>query len=111
MQPLKEIIIDDIQAWTEPEVFGALKEMLPLVAPLKVTGDVSRETSLSDDLAFDSLDIMEMLAAVNEHFCILLDFEYWIQKESQAQGKPFTVQSLSQFIFKTLTESSAHEKD
>ncbi len=110
MQSLN-VINDDVQMWTEPEIFEVLKEMLPLVAPLKVTGDVLRETSLSEDLAFDSLDIMEMLATVNEHFSVLLDFEYWIQKESQAQGKPFTVQSLSQFIFKTLTEPAVYEEN
>jgi acyl carrier protein len=96
---------DEVQAWSEIGVFVVLKDILPLVAPLKVTASLFPETSLSKDLDFDSLDTIEMLIAVNKEFRISLDFETWLSQECQREDKPFTVKSLCQFIMKTLEET------
>lgn len=83
---------------TEAEIFNALKNILPQVAPLKVVGPVFPHTSLAKDLDFDSLDIVEMLVAINGYFSINVNFEEWILKESQRDGKSYTVGSLCQCI-------------
>jgi acyl carrier protein len=96
---------DEVQTWSDTGVFKAVKDILPQVAPLKVTAPVFPETSLSQDLDFDSLDTIEMLIAVNKEFRLSLDFETWLSQECQREDKPFTVKSLCQFIMKTLEET------
>jgi acyl carrier protein len=88
--------------WTQNEVFEVLKKMLPRVAPLKVTGPVFMETSLAQDLDFDSLDTIEMLISLNEKFAVTLDFEAWLAEESEREDTPFTIRSLCQCILKAL---------
>ncbi|MDZ7832041.1 MAG: phosphopantetheine-binding protein [Desulfobacterales bacterium] len=90
------------RSWTKPAVFQVLVQLLPRVAPLKVAGPVFPETSLSEDLEFDSLDAIDLLTAVNEAFSIVLDFEAWIDEESQLEEKPFTVDSLCRFIIQEM---------
>ena len=89
-------------SWTEQSVFQAVAKLLAQVAPLKVTGPVFPETSLAEDLDFDSLDAIDMVAAVNEYFSIALDFEAWITEESQLSGKAFTIGSLCRSIMSAL---------
>ncbi|MGD8386085.1 MAG: phosphopantetheine-binding protein [Desulfobacteraceae bacterium] len=96
---------EPLQPWTEEAILGALKEMLPRVAPLKVTEPLFPGTSLAADLDFDSLDTVEMILAVNERFSCSLDFETWLNRESQRKDKPFTMGSLCRFILKTLEEA------
>jgi len=101
MQPLKK---SSACAWTDAAVFDALRELLPRVAPLKVTGPVSPETSLALDLDFDSLDTIELLYAANDAFGVTLDFESWLAEESQRIDTAFTVLSLGRFILKALEQ-------
>jgi acyl carrier protein len=90
--------------WTQSEIFAVLKEIIPRAAPLKVTGPVFMETSLAQDLDFDSLDTIEMLTALNEAFTVTLDFEAWLAEESERKETPFTVRSLCQCILNALEE-------
>ena len=83
-------------------VFQAVAKILFQVAPLKVTMPVFPETSLAEDLDFDSLDAIDMVAAVNEYFSIALDFEAWIDVESQLSSKAFTIGSLCRSIMSAL---------
>ena len=87
---------------TEADIFNALKKILHRAAPLKVVAPVFPETSLADDLDFDSLDTMEMLVDVNRYFSINVDFEKWIEQESEKAGRPFTVGSMCRFIMETM---------
>ncbi len=93
-----------IHSWTQGEIIEVLIRLLPQVAPLKVTGPVFPETSLAQDLDFDSLDTIEMLIAVNEEFAVTLDFEAWLEAESRRKDTPFTIRSLSLCILETLGE-------
>lgn len=88
--------------WTELSVLDAVAKLLIEVAPLKVTGPVFLETSLAEDLDFDSLDAIDMVAAVNEYFSIALDFEAWIDVESQRSGNAFTIGSLCRSIMSAI---------
>jgi acyl carrier protein len=91
-------------SWTYQSVFEDLVHMLTQMAPLKVTGPVAPETTLDEDLGFDSLDAVDLLIAVNDHFLISVDIEAWLEEESQKEDKPFTVGSLCRFIMKALHE-------
>ena len=90
---------------TEVEIFNALKNILPQVAPLKVVGPVFPHISLAKDLDFDSLDTVEMLVAINEYFSINVDFEEWILRESEREGKSYTVGSLCEVIMETMNKA------
>lgn len=90
------------QTLSASQVFEELEITLRRVAPLKVTGPVYPNSSLAEDLDFDSLDTVELLIAVNEQFKISLDFETWLTKESERTDTPFTVDSLCQFIVQTM---------
>jgi acyl carrier protein len=90
---------------TQTEIFNVLKHILPQVAPLKVVGPVFTETSLAQDLDFDSLDTVEMLVAINDHFSINVDFETWIEQESQREDKSYTVGSLCHVIMETMNKA------
>ena len=103
---MRPIRTEPIHSWSQTEIFNTLREILPKVAPLKVTGPVFPETSLALDLDFDSLDTMEMLIAVNAEFSVTLDFEAWLVEESRATGTPYTIASLCRCILKTLEEDS-----
>lgn len=88
--------------WTYEGVLGKLTVLLGQVAPLKVTGPVSADMSLAEDLDFDSLDVVDMLIAVNDYFSITIDFESWISEESSREARPFTIGSFCLFIMKTI---------
>jgi acyl carrier protein len=93
--------------WSEAEIFAVLKDMLPRVAPLKVTRPVFPETSLAQDLDFDSLDTIEMLIAINKEFAVTLDFEAWLAEESEREGSAFTIRSLCRCILRALEGDAA----
>ena len=99
---MTEIAKKSSQSWTESDVFDALKEILPRVAPLKVVGPVFPETSLAEDLDFDSLDTVDMLVEINERFSIEIDFEKWLLQESEREDKSYTVGSLCHVIMKSI---------
>jgi acyl carrier protein len=54
--------------FTSEEIFSGLKKILQEVAPLKVVGEITPETSLIEDFAFDSIDMMQMLIKIKENF-------------------------------------------
>ena len=91
--------------WKYEAILESLSVLLAQVSPLKVTGPVSADMSLAEDLDFDSLDVMDMLIAVNDSFSISLDFESWISEETGSSNKSFTIGSFSRFILNTLKES------
>lgn len=86
-------------------IFPLVARLLPEVAPLKVTMPVSLDTSLSRDLDFDSLDIVALLAGIDLHFSIEVDFEEWLFQESQREDSPHTVESLCELIMRSLRET------
>ncbi|MBE9572073.1 MAG: hypothetical protein IMF11_15700 [Proteobacteria bacterium] len=90
------------QTWSEDQIFDALKEILPRVAPLKVVAPIFPESSLAEDLDFDSLDTVDMLLEINERFSIEIDFEKWISQESEREDKSYTVRSLCHVIMKSI---------
>jgi len=85
-------------------IFTVVERLLPEVAPLKVTTPICPETSLSRDLDFDSLDVVALLAGVDLHFSIEVDFEEWLFRESQGDGPRHTVESLCRLIMESLPE-------
>ena len=93
--------------WTRDAIFDGLKTILPQVAPLKAAGPLYPETSLADDLDFDSLDIVEMLAEINDYFSVQLDFEKWLIQESETDAKSFTIRSLFNCLWDTIQGSLA----
>jgi acyl carrier protein len=104
MQPVKAHPAHPSHPCSQEEIFHVLEEMLPQVAPLKVSGPVFLETSLARDLDFDSLDTVEMLISLNEAFGVTLDFETWLAEESERQDTPFTIRSLCRCILRALEE-------
>ena len=93
--------------WTRDAIFDGLKSILPKVAPLKAAGPLYPETSLADDLDFDSLDIVEMLAEINDYFAVQLDFEKWLiqETETETDARAFTIRSLFNFLWDTIQGS------
>ena len=77
-------------------------DMLPEAVPLKVNAHVPAETSMAEDLDFDSRDTVNLLNLVNARFNISLDFEPWLIEESQRDDTPHTVKSLCDFIAQTI---------
>ena len=88
--------------WTRDAIFDGLKTILPKVAPLKAACPLYPETSLADDLDFDSLDIVEMLAEINDYFSVQMDFEKWLIQETETSGESFTLCSLFIFLWDTI---------
>jgi len=56
------------KTWTEEEIFVQVKEILKEVAPTKVIGEVTLDSSIVDDFAFDSIDIIDTLLKIQEIF-------------------------------------------
>ena len=96
--------------WTRDTIFDGLKTILPKIAPLKAAGPLYPETSLADDLDFDSLDIVEMLAEINDYFAVQLDFEKWLIQETETETETdagaFTIRSLFNLLWDTIQEGS-----
>lgn len=96
------------QLLTQPDIrsiFAVVERLLPEIAPLKVTTPICPETSLSQDLDFDSLDVVSLLAGINLHFSIEIDFEEWLFRESQRDDPRHTVESLCRLIIDSLPET------
>jgi acyl carrier protein len=58
----------ELRQLTEDEILVSLKKILYEVAPLKLVGEVTPESSLVEDFAFDSIDMMQMLLKIQERF-------------------------------------------
>ncbi|MGD9212455.1 MAG: acyl carrier protein [Desulfobacteraceae bacterium] len=56
-------------------IFKTLKDILMEVACFKVIGDITFESSLTNDFGFDSIDIMDMLTRVQETFIFDDEFD------------------------------------
>ncbi|MDQ1354321.1 MAG: acyl carrier protein [Acidobacteriota bacterium] len=95
----------EFQKLTENDIFAGIKEILHEVAPLKVVGEVTPESSLVEDFAFDSIDVMQMLMKIQERFladkAASIDInEFLTGVYSDCDGKPATVKSICQLIAK-----------
>ncbi len=88
--------------WTENKVFDNLREILDEVAPYKITGEVTLDTSLVRDYAFDSIDIMEVLLKVQQRFLdgrSIDDIDKFVNRAFRGQdGNPVTVRALCGLI-------------
>lgn len=56
------------KTWTDEEIFVQVVEILKTVAPAKVIGEVTMDSSIIDDFAFDSIDIIDTLLKIQEIF-------------------------------------------
>lgn len=100
---MKDLARENISAqWTENKVFDQLREILDEVAPYKITGDVTLDTSLVKDYAFDSIDIMEVLLKVQQRFLngrSIDDIDKFINRAFRGEdGKPVTVRVICGLI-------------
>jgi len=86
---------------TSEEIFSGLKKILQEVAPLKVVGEITPETSLIEDFAFDSIDMMQMLIKIKEHFLGDKDLpqeQFFSEIYYSSEEQPVTVKSVSRLI-------------
>jgi len=100
---MKDLARENMSAqWTEKKVFDTLKEILDEVAPYKITGEVTLDTSLVRDYAFDSIDIMEVLLKVQQRFLdgrSIDDIDKFVNRAFRGEdGKPVTVRALCGLI-------------
>lgn len=58
----------EMKSYTNEEIFNIIEQILKEVAPLKVNGELNMDTSITDDFAFDSIDIMDTLIKLREKF-------------------------------------------
>lgn len=86
---------------TSEEIFSGLKEILHEVAPLKVVDEITMETSLVEDFAFDSIDMMQMLIKIKERFLgdrdLPLD-EFLNEVYCAHKDQPVTVKNICRLI-------------
>jgi acyl carrier protein len=92
--------------WTERKMFDQLREILDEVASYKITGDVTLDTSLVKDYAFDSIDIMEVLLKVQQRFLdgrSIDDIDKFINRAFRGEdGKPVTVRAMCGLILEII---------
>ena len=50
------------------EVFNVLKEIVYEVAPSKIVDEITYESSLIEDFAFDSINVMDMFLKIQERY-------------------------------------------
>jgi len=95
-------VTKDAQYMTEEEIFVSLKEILYEVAPLKIVDEVTLDSSLVEDYAFDSIDMMTMLLNIQNRFLKenpMLDLDRFLNETfSRGDGKPVTVRTVCQLI-------------
>jgi len=91
----------EVRQLTEDEIFTQLKEILYEVAPLKVVDEVTPETSLVEDFAFDSIDMMQMLIKIKERLLgdkdLPLD-QFLNEAYCAQEGQPVTIKNISRLI-------------
>ena len=57
-----------IKQLSKTEIFEGMKEILHEVAESKIVDEITMDTSLVEDFAFDSIDIMGTLLKIQERF-------------------------------------------
>lgn len=92
---------------TEKEVFEELKEILREVAPLKIVNEITPESSLVDDFAFDSIDIMDTLLKIQERFFKQnkepIDVDKFLKEAYSGDNpKAMPVKTICEFIMKII---------
>lgn len=91
---------------TSEEIFLGLKEILHEVAPLKVVEEITLESSLVEDFAFDSIDIMQMLLRIRERFApenSSMDMDKFLQEAySDSEGETARVKTICRLIAENL---------
>lgn len=99
----------NLERYSEQEVFEMLKQILREVAPFKVVGEITPDTSLQEDFGFDSIDFMDLLLKIQEVF---------IREESEpinaerfiscayngSDGRALTVKTICNLIMENLAE-------
>jgi len=100
---------NEIKTITEEEVFEQLKEILYEVAPLKVIEEITQQTSLLEDFAFDSIDIMGTLLKIQERFLkdsSIIEVDAFLN-ETFSNEKRFTVRMICQQILELIQKEEA----
>ncbi|UCH94142.1 MAG: hypothetical protein JSV88_28265 [Candidatus Aminicenantes bacterium] len=105
-------ISKEVMLLSEEEVFLQLKEILYEVAPLKIVEEITYQTSLVEDFAFDSIDIMGTLLKIQERFLkdsSMFEVDAFIN-ETFSKERRFTVRMVCQQIVKIMpTEGTKNE--
>jgi acyl carrier protein len=99
----------EIETITEEKIFKQFKEILYEVAPLKVIEEITMQTSLIEDFAFDSIDIMGTLLKIQERFLkdsSILEMDSFLN-ETFSNEKRFTVQMICQQIIIIIQKEKA----
>jgi acyl carrier protein len=83
-------------------IFDNLIEILHEVAEYKITGEITLQTSLAKDYAFDSIDIMGVLLKVQERFLKdkpILDIDQFVNRAFRGtDGAPVTIAAMCDLI-------------
>lgn len=92
---------DDIRDMTQAEIFEELKHILKKTAPLKIIEEITPQSSLIDDFAFDSIDVMGMMLEIKEQFLKdkSIDVDGFLNEAyKNNDGKVFSVETICWLI-------------
>lgn len=104
-------MMTDSKNYSEEEVYQKLIQIIREVVPLKTVGEITPNTSLVEDFAFDSIDTMDLLLKIQEVFMgensdpINLD-QFISYAYNNPDGKAVTVKSICSLILKNLYEKA-----
>lgn len=91
---------------SEEQIFNDFKKILLEVAPLKIVGEIKPQTSLIEDFAFDSIDIMDTLLKIQERFltdnATAFNVDNFLQTAYNAEGKKVTVKTICRLIYELM---------
>jgi acyl carrier protein len=101
----------DSKKYSEEEVYQKLIKIIREVAPLKVVGEITLNTSLVEDFAFDSIDMMDLLLKIQEVFmrenAEPINLNQFIScAYNNPNGRAVTVRSVCSMILKNLYEKA-----
>jgi acyl carrier protein len=104
-------MMTDSKNYSEEEVYQKLIQILREVAPLKVVGQITPSTSLIEDFAFDSIDMMDLLLKIQEVFIgensEPINLNQFIScAYNNPDGRAVTVKSVCNLIMKNLYEKA-----
>lgn len=99
----------NLERYSEQEVFEMLKQILREVAPVKVVGEITLDTSLQEDFGFDSIDFMDLLLKIQEVFVREdsepINVERFIScAYNGSDGRALTVRTICNLIMENLTK-------
>lgn len=91
---------------TDDKIFEAVKEILTKVAPSKTCGQIDPQTSLVEEFAFDSIDIVKMFYEIRMRFFAdddTFDVDSWLYDGySNLNDKKFAVSTVCELISENL---------